>query len=208
MVSDLAKKGFNYFEKLTQQMSICKKAAAQLMAFLEDYTDISKKVDDIHTIEHEGDMVLHEIMGELNRSFITPIDREDIASLAIILDDITDSIEDVANLFDMLMITDVRPEAKEMTRMICESCDALDNAVADFQNFKSSKKLKEYIIQVNGIEEEGDRLHRSVIKNMFKTETDSLTIMKWKETYDILEEVLDSCEDAANLLDSLIIKNS
>ena len=177
------------------------------MAFLEDFSDISKKVEDIHTTEHEGDMLLHEIMGELNRSFITPIDREDIASLAIILDDITDSIEDVANLFDILIITDVRPEAKEMAHMIIDSCDALYNAVSEFPSFKSSKKLKEYIIQVNGIEESGDRLYRNVIKNMFKTETDSLTIMKWKETYDILEEVLDTCEDAANLLDSLMIKN-
>ena len=201
-------KGFNFFEKLTEQMAICKKAAQQLIDMLEDYSDVSVKAEMIHVSEHEGDTMLHDIMGELNRSFITPIDREDIADLAKKLDDINDSIEDVANLFDMLSITSVREEAKTMARFILSACETLYDVISEFYSFKNSKKLKQLIIKVNGVEEDGDRMHRSVIKNMFQKETDVLSIIKWKEIFDMMESVLDNCEDAADLVDSLIMKNT
>ena len=149
-----------------------------------------------------------EIMRELNRSFITPIDREDIVSIANELDDITDTIEDVANLFDIMGITHVRPEALEMARLILEGCDALYNAIAEFSQFKSSKNLNDLIIKVNHAEEEGDRTHRSVLKEMYRSEKDPITLMKWKELFDAMENVLDNCEDVADLLDGLVIKNS
>ena len=204
----MASKSYDYFDKFVQQMSLCKKAAQQLMNLIEDYNEITAKADEIHATEHEADNLLHEILRELNRSFITPIDREDIISIVHELDDITDSIEDVANLFDVLSITQVRPEALEMVKLILIGCEMLYNAVVEFAHFKSSKKINDYIINVNKAEEDGDRLHRSVIKAIFQNETEPVAIMKWKELFDAMETVLDDCEDVADLLDGLIIKNS
>ena len=204
----MAKKTYNYFDKFAEQMSLCKKAAQQLMDMIENYDDIAAKAEAIHKTEHEADNLLHEILDELNRSFITPIDREDILSLARELDDICDSIEDVANLFDMLSITEIRPEAVEMAKLILVGCEVLYDAVAEFTNFKNSKKLGDMIIRVNKAEEDGDRMYRSVIKSIYKSEKDPIMLMKWKEIFDALERVLDDCEDVADLVDGLAIKNS
>ena len=204
----MATKNYNYFDKFTQMMSLSKKAAQQLMNMLTNYTDVSAQAADIHATEHEADLLLHEILSELNRSFITPIDREDILSLVHELDDVVDSIESVANLFDVLSITQIRPEALEMAKLILEGCEALYAAVAEFAHFKKSKTIKELTIKVNNVEEEGDRVHRSVIKAMYQSERDILTLIKWKEIFDAMEEVMDDCEDIADLIDGLIIKNS
>ena len=204
----MASKNYNYFDKFVEQMSLCKKAAQQLMNMLENYNEVSAQAEEIHSTEHEADSLLHEIMSELNRSFMTPIDREDIVSLVNELDDITDSIEDVAILFDILGITQVRPEAVEMGKLILTGCEMLYDAIAEFTHFKNSKKLNELIIRVNKAEEDGDRTHRSVIKAMYQTESDPVTLIKWKEIFDAMENVLDDCEDVADLLDGLIIKNS
>ena len=204
----MATKNYNYFDKFTQQMSLCKKAAQQLMDLVQNFTDVQSKADEIHNTEHEADNLLHEILSELNQSFITPIDREDIVSLVHELDDIADSIEDVANLFDMLSITEIRPESQDMAKLILIGCEALYDAIVEFVHFKNSKKLNDLIISVNKAEEDGDKTHRSVIKDLFQNEKDPIAVMKWKQLFDAMENVLDDCEDVADLLDGLIIKNS
>lgn len=204
----MAKKVYNYFDQFVQQMDLCKQAAAQLVDLLSDYTDVDKKVERIHDTEHQADINLHELMGELNRSFITPIDREDIVQIANAIDDIIDSIEDVSGLFDMLSITKIRSGAKEVGDLIMQSCDALYDVLKEFANFKSSKHLSGLIIKVNKIEEEGDRLYRDILKAMFLNETDAVELLKWKNVFDTLENILDDCEHVADLLDGLVIKNS
>ena len=204
----MASKDYNYFNKFVEQMELCKKAAGQLVTMLENYTDVVTRADEIHDTEHAADILLREIMDELNRSFITPIDREDIVSLVNELDNITDCIEDVASLFDMLSITEVKPEALVMANLILAGCEALCEAIDEFTHFKNSKKLSDLTMKVNLAEAEGDRTHRGVIKAMYQTETDPITIMKWKEIFDMMEAVLDHCEIVADLLDGLVIKNS
>jgi predicted phosphate transport protein (TIGR00153 family) len=199
---------YSFFERFVAQMALCKKAAQQLLDMLEDYSNVTERAKLIHETEHEGDKLLHEILHKLNRSFITPIDREDIVTLSGELDDILDSIEDVANLFDMLSITHVRPEALEMAKLILVGCEALNEAIKEFAHFKNSKKLNELIIHVNHAEEEGDRMHRRVIKDIYKNEKDLLELIKWKEIFDMMEDVLDNCENVADLIDGLVIKNS
>ena len=207
-MNPMAAKNYNYFDKFVQQMSLCKKAAQQLMDMIDNYTDVSTKADAIHNTEHEADDLLHEILSELNRSFITPIDREDIVNLVHHLDDIADSIEDVANLFDVFSITNIRPEALDMAKLILVGCEMLYDAIAEFAHFKNSKKLPDLVIKVNKAEEDGDKMYRNVIKAMYQTEKDPITLMKWKEIFDAMETVLDDCEDVADLLDGLTIKNS
>jgi predicted phosphate transport protein (TIGR00153 family) len=183
-------------------------AAEQLVDMLEDYTDIHSKAEEIHNTEHMADKQLHELMRELNSSFVTPIDREDIVQFANALDDITDSIEDVANLFDMMSIKVVRPEAKAMSRLILDGSKELSELVSEFHLFKSSKKLNALIIKVNEVETTGDVMHRSVLKELFENEKDAIELMKWKQIFDTMEDTLDNFEDVADLIDGLVIKNS
>ncbi|MDR0906562.1 MAG: DUF47 family protein [Oscillospiraceae bacterium] len=204
----MAKKSYNYFEQFEKQMELCERSAAQLAAMLEDYTDIHTKAEEIHATEHLADTCLHELMNELNRSFVTPIDREDIVQISNALDDITDSIEDVANMFDVMSIEVVKPEAKAMSLLIYEACQALSALVSEFPRFKNSKNIKELIVKVNRVEESGDVTYRAIIKEMFLHEKDAIELMKWKEIFETMEDVIDNCEDVAALLDGLVIKNS
>jgi predicted phosphate transport protein (TIGR00153 family) len=204
----VAKRNYSYFEQFEKQIQFCEKAAEQLVAMLEDYTDVQIKAERIHDTEHNADEQLHELMQELNRSFVTPIDREDIVHLANALDDITDAIEDVANLLDVMSIETVKPEAKGMSLLIDEGCKALSELVSEFHLFKSSKKLNDLIIKVNEVEAEGDVLHRSVTKELFKNEKDAVELIKWKQIFDTMEDTLDIIEDVADMIDGLIIKNS
>ena len=203
----MKKKGIDYFETFTQMMKASVRAARQLDELMTDYTDVSAKADRIHDTEHESDELFHTMMNELNRAFITPIDREDIITLAEKLDSITDAIEDTANLFDMLSVTEVRPAAAELSKLIIEGCDALLEFVEEFKSFKSSKKMAELDIKVNQVEEEGDRLHRRIIRDLYSSKDDVLEIIKWKEIYDMMELVLDLCEDVADLMLGLAVKN-
>ncbi len=198
----------NYFEVFNQMAECSVQAAQRLDDMMRNYTDIHAKADAIHDIEHKSDNLFHEMTSELNRAFITPIDREDILHIADAIDSITDAIEDVSNLFDMLSITDVQPEAMSMAKLIIRGCEALLEAIREFQQFKHPKKLVSLIIEVNHVEEEGDKVHRGVIKSLYQNKTlDTLTIVKWKEIYDTMETVLDSCEDVADMLEGLAIKN-
>lgn len=199
---------FNYFEQLTNMVRCSLRAAQKLHDLMQDFTHITEKADAIHDIEHEGDGMLHDLVHALNTSFVTPIDREDLLSIGSGVDTITDLIEDVANLFDMLSIDTMQPEAKAMAQMIVRCCEALVVVTGEFHLFKQSKKLTGMVIDVNHLEEEGDRLHRRVIKQLYANKSmDTLDIIKWKELYDAMEEVLDACEDVADTLEGLAVKN-
>ncbi len=202
------KQDINYFEVFNRMADCTKLAAEKLLDMLRNYTDVAAKADAVHDVEHSCDGLFHEMRTELNRAFITPIDREDIMQIADGIDSITDAIEDVANLFDMLSISAVLPEAVTMAELIVRATDALAVAVKEFQQYKNSKKLGSLLIEVNHLEEEGDRLHRGVIKALYRNASlDVLTIVKWKEIFDMEESVLDACEDVADMLEGLAIKN-
>ncbi len=201
------KKELDYFECFSNMSGASVRAAEKLVDLITDYRDVAAKADAIHTIEHESDELLHEMVVSLNKAFITPIDREDILTVADKIDSITDAIEDVANLFDMLSVTDMRPAAKELARVVLACCKSLHEQVLEFKSFKRSKKLNELGIEVNRLEGEGDGLHRAIIKELYLSGEDVLLILKWRDIYDTMEVVLDMCEDAADLLSGLAIKN-
>lgn len=204
----MAKRDIDYFETFSKMANCSVKAAKQLQDLILNFTDITAKADRIHDTEHESDELFHDMMIELNRAFITPIDREDIIEISNKIDSITDSIEDVSNLFDMLSVTEVRPGAPKLADIIVRCCEDLTIMVDEFRSFKHSKKLNDMCISVNKLEEEGDRLHRSIIKELYTSGIDTLVIVKWKEIYDTMEQVLDLCEDVADLLSGMAIKNS
>ena len=202
------KKETNYFATLNAMVDCSVRAAIQLNEMLNDYTNVTSKAEAIHAVEHEGDKLLHGLIRELNSAFITPIDREDLLHVGNMIDSITDAIEDVANMFDMLSIRKVEKEAFAMSEVMVDACKALAEAVKEFEMFRNSKKLSGLVIEVNHLEEKGDALYRSTMKKLFNnTGMTVLDVVKWKEIYDYMERVLDSCEDVADLLESAALKN-
>ncbi len=202
------KKDVNYFSILNDMAECSYEAAVKLEEMINDYTNVSEKAKAIHDIEHKADGYLHKLIKGINAAFITPIDREDFLAIGNEIDSITDSIEDVANLFDMLSIRTVEEPAKEMADLIKSICAELVKVVKEFEKFLNSKKLSEYVIEVNHLEEKGDNLYRSTMKSLFSdTQKTVLDVVKWKEIYDYMERIFDTCEDVADLIESSAIKN-
>lgn len=187
--------------------SICK-AAELLEELMMNYTDVESKINEIEEIEHECDKQIHQILEQLNKSFITPIDREDIYYISKELDNITDSIEATAHRFDMFSLTGMREDAVKLGKMITQCTKELRNVLSELKKMKTSKILGEKIIEVNRIEDDGDKIYRNAIKTLFNTETNAVEAVKWKEIYEYLENTLDACEDVANLIEGVVMKNA
>jgi uncharacterized protein len=166
---------------------------------------IEDKAHEIREVEHKCDFLTHEIIQRLNKTFITPIDREDIHSLARALDDIMDAIDACAALIPLYHITAVRPGVRELTRIISESTDQVRHAIEALENRTG---IMERTVEINRLENEADRAHQRAVGQLFDEEHDPISVMKWKEILDLLEAATDRCEDVADLLENVVVKHS
>ncbi|MDR3552460.1 MAG: DUF47 family protein [Clostridia bacterium] len=182
-------------------------AAEKLKDLLLNYTDTEAKIAAIEDLEHKCDINVHTLLKHLNRSFITPIDREDIYLIAKEMDDIVDHIESSAYRFKLFNIKEIRPAAMEMTDMIVNCTKELKVVVDEMRYMKTSKILHEKIIEVNRIENQGDDVYREAIHNLFLNETDPMEVIKWKEIYEYMEKTVDACEDVANVIEGIVTKH-
>jgi uncharacterized protein len=162
------------------------------------------KADEIKEAEHKCDQLTHEIIQRLNRTFVTPLDREDIFNLARSLDDVMDAIDAVAALVRLYRLESVRVGARELARIVTASTDQVRLAVGAMQEHKG---LMPHAIEVNRLENEADRVHHQAVSKLFEEERDPLTIIKWKETFDFLEDASDRCEDVANVIEGVMVKH-
>ncbi len=207
----MAKKNeFNYFESFSILSKFSLNSAQILHKTLTNFNprEITARVKEMHHIEHSADLAKHEIMDHLVREFLPPIEREDITSISQEIDDVTDSIEDVLLFINMFNIQKIRLDVLKFTELIVRCCEAMDEAVVEFKNFRSSKKLKEKIIEINRLEEDGDELYVDMMKNLYRTSTDPIELMTWTEIMHRLELCCDNCEDVADILEEIIMKNS
>lgn len=202
------KRDINYFDILITASEFSHKVAVALDALLKDYTDVKRKAEAIHDLEHAADKECHQLLDALNVAFITPIDREDIYQMIRYIDDITDLIEDVANRLAMFDIKVVRQDAIPLGELIVRTTAELEEALHEFKIFKKSKKLRDLIRDINTREEEGDKLYRSHVRTLFTDGTPVIDVIKWKDIYDDMENVLDACEDVANIMEGVVMKNS
>jgi uncharacterized protein len=162
------------------------------------------KAHEIKEIEHKCDFLTHEIIQRLNKTFVTPIDREDIHELARTLDDVMDAIDNAAALIPLYRIDKMRAGAREMTRVIIQQTDEIRVAV---EALEARKGVLERAIEINRLENEADRIHKHALGTLFDEETNPIMVVKWKEIFDILEEATDACEDVANLLENVVVKH-
>lgn len=206
----MKKNNFNYFDAFANLSKYSHKLAVSLHETLSNFDPsvITEKVKKAHDIEHSADHAKHDIMNRLVKEFLPPIESEDITSLTQEIDDVTDSLEDVLIFVDMFNIQTIRPEALKFTELLVSCTKAMDEALEEFKNWKSSKKLHDYIIEVNRLEEIGDSLYIDIMRNLYHTSKDPIELMTWTEILQRLEKCADNCEDVANIIETIVMKNS
>ena len=162
------------------------------------------KAHEIREVEHKCDFLTHEIIQRVNKTFVTPIDREDIHAMARTLDDVMDAIDDAASLIPLYNIQKVRPGARELTHIISAQTDQILLAV---EALERRSGLMDRAVEINRLENEADRAHQRAVGQLFDEERDPIGVMKWKEILDLLEDATDRCEDVANLLENVVVKH-
>ncbi len=207
----MAKKENNYyFDAFEKGLSYANDAAVLLNQCFENYdlANVQAHLDEMHEIEHKADKVKHEMMERLVKEFLPPIEREDIVEMSRIIDDVTDAIEDVLRGMYMYNISSLRSEVKDFTNVIARCCSALIEAAKEFHNFRKSDTLREKIIEINALEEEGDRIFHKAVHDLYVVEKDPIAVISWTTMYKRMEQCCDCCEDVADMFEQVIMKNS
>jgi uncharacterized protein Yka (UPF0111/DUF47 family) len=201
----LAKKNLDYFDMFVKGVGYSLNAAKLLKELLEGEKLLEAKIADIKKIEQDADNHMHMICDSLNVAFITPIDRDDIYRIASETDDITDSIDSVATKLWMMRVSHVTPAMKLMAEYVVNACEKLVGLMSEVKNHKKNNKLNEYTVEINRIEEMGDKCYKDAMRELFGTERDPVELIKTKEIYKEIEDALDNCEDVADCVQSIII---
>ncbi|HEX5043129.1 MAG TPA: DUF47 domain-containing protein [Candidatus Polarisedimenticolaceae bacterium] len=177
-------------------------------AMVSDYRDIELKARQIHSLENDGDRITHDTIDLLNKTFITPIDREDIHELISKLDDVLDLIDAAAHRMVLYRVVTPTPELVAIAAQLVKPVEAVKGGLALLGSMKKARRIQEICIEIKRLEEQADALHRIAIVNLFDKERDPIQILKLKEIYEILEHASDRCEDVANVIEGIVIKNS
>jgi predicted phosphate transport protein (TIGR00153 family) len=195
-------KFFTLFRQLAGKVD---EGARLLRAMMTDFSDLEVKVKAVRTVEHDADILTHEVMDKLNKSFITPIEREDIRALAQYLDTVLDDIEGIANRLSAYGVRAPTPEALEMANLICQATEQIQKAVDSLENLK---QVHIFVVEINRLENMADNISRDVIARLFKDEPDVRDLIRWKDIYEKLERCADRCEDVANVIEDIVVKNA
>lgn len=206
----MAKKGNNYYNMFSDIAGDAIKAAYLLEKTVKNYNPdkIEKQNKTMHEIEYGADLKKHVMMKHLISEFITPIEREDIATLSYMLDDVLDSIEEVYQMFFMYNVKEMRPDAGDFVDLIIRSTEAMKACFDEFEHFRKSDLIANKIVEVNVIEELADSLYFKVIRDLYTKEKDPVNIMVWVRIFNRFERICDQCEHVADMIGSVIMKNS
>jgi uncharacterized protein len=194
-----------FFDLFNQAAANAVAIARALVDLLGHAPDGSQdRIRDIKELEHEGDRLTHEVVGLLNRTFVTPFDRDDMYRLAGALDDICDHIDEAAGNVVGYGVTEIHPAARSQGDVILRAASKLQEAVARLEGFKDSSRQ---LMELRELEDEGDRLNREAVSELFRTSDDAISIIRWKDIHEALEEAVDACENAADVLEAIVVKN-
>lgn len=195
---------FELFDKASENLI---EASNRLVELFETFDTIETRVKAIHELEHEGDLLTHEIMRRLNKTFLTPIDREDIHALAARMDDVLDLMWAAADRVNLFKVKNKLPGSIELAQSLQSNVKAIHRAITELRQKKYSF-VQDLCIEINRLENEADRIFRKLISGLFQTETNPVEIIKWKEILEHLETATDRCEDVANVLESIVLKHA
>jgi predicted phosphate transport protein (TIGR00153 family) len=195
----------SFFELFVRAAANVATGARELAALTADLGDAEAASARLRDIEHQGDELTHRIMETLNTTFVTPFDREDIYRLATVLDDILDASEAAGDLLVLHRIEEPLPELRQQVDVLVRATAAISQAVA---RLRSLQGLNGFLIEINRLENEGDRIYRKTIARLYSGEFRAMDVLKWKDVLDQMEEAIDGCEDIANVIESITLKHA
>jgi len=195
---------FELFDKVAANIS---HAATLLVTIMEHFTNLDNWANEVHELEENGDLLTHDILKKLNKTNITPIDREDIHALASTLDDILDFIWGIAARLAVFKMKESTKEAVIMSKELLTTAELVHKAIKKLKE-KNYSHMQEYCIEINKLENKMDRVFRDALGHLFDEIEDPILVIKWKEIYEHLENASDKCEDVADILESIAIKNA
>jgi predicted phosphate transport protein (TIGR00153 family) len=196
-----------FFDLFEKQAGVVKEAAWQLVALTEDFTNVKEKRHGIEKLEHKGDQITHDIYEELNRTFITPLEPEEISRLASSLDEVLDYIDGSAEKMFYYSIESTDSHMIELAKLIHMSAAEIENAIKGIRSLRDPKYIEERCIEINRLENLADDVLAHAVTDLFRT-TDAIAIIKLKDIYEHLEIATDNCEDVANTLSDIAIRHS
>jgi len=198
-------KFFELFEESARNMV---KASQALKEMINTWEFVGGRVAEITELEHVGDTITHQIMAQLNRTFVTPFDREDIALLAHTLDDVTDFIHAAADAMLIYKIDRPSQRAKELADIIVQQATEVERAMPRLRHRTELKQILGYCVEINRLENMADRIFRAAMAELFDDSTDIAQVIKWREIYEHMESATDRCEDVANVLEGVALKHA
>ncbi|HEX6762593.1 MAG TPA: DUF47 family protein [Gaiellaceae bacterium] len=193
-----------FYDLLGQASGNAQAIAQMLVELLEHWPDDRSRLQQIRDLEHEGDRLTYQVVDLLNRTFVTPFDRDDLYRLASAIDDVCDHVDEAADNIDAYEVKHVPEKARQQAEVIYRAASRLHEAVARLEGFKDSSTQ---LAELRELEDEGDRLSREAVADLFRSTTDPLTIIRWKDIHEQLEEAVDACDDAADVLEAILVKN-
>jgi predicted phosphate transport protein (TIGR00153 family) len=206
---------FNFLPKEEQFFNLFEAQAAYNTRAVKTFKELvnawdpkSTAFEKIREIEHEADITTHEIYDKLNRTFITPFDREDIHQLASEMDDIVDLVQSLCNRMRLYHIANSTPDLTQLVDILDQATDAIRKAVAELQNQAKTRRVLDYCIEINRLENTGDHARDMALSKLFEGQPDPIEVIKWKEIYELVEAAIDKCEDIANTIETILVKQA
>lgn len=203
--SVLAPRDREFFDLFEEAGGNILRAAGLLEDLLKDFPERNELARDILICEQDGDRITHDIIQRLNQTFVTPIDREDIYALASALDDVVDYTEEVADYLGLYKIEAPMSQAQDLAHVLHGAARQIAEAMPRLRGFKD---ISHYTVEINRLENDGDRITREAIASLFDTGIDPMVVIRWKDIFERLEEAIDATEHVANILEGIVIKNS
>jgi uncharacterized protein len=203
--SVIAPRDREFFDLFEEAGGNILRAAALLEELLRDFPESNHLARDILICEQDGDRITHDIIQRLNQTFVTPIDREDVYELASALDDVVDYTEEVADYLGLYKIEAPMQQAEDLSKVLHAAARQIAEAMPRLRGFKD---ISHYTVEINRLENDGDRITREAIASLFDTGIDPMVVIRWKDIFERLEEAIDATEHVANILEGIVIKNS
>jgi predicted phosphate transport protein (TIGR00153 family) len=197
-----------FFELFNQHADLCVKGAREMVALMTNFDDLENRVHAIEGIEKQADKVTHSTLEMLHKTFITPLDRDDIHQLITRMDDILDLLEDAAQTISLYDIKAITPEAKRLAELCLACTEKVKGGVSLLHNMDNSREILAICEEIDRLESDADHVMRAAMSKLFRDEPDVRNLIKLKAIYEILETVTDRCEDVANILEGIIVENA
>ncbi len=197
-----------FFEYFIQHGELCVKGGKEMVALMTNFDDLEHRVHAIESVEKQADKITYAALDLLHKTFITPLDRDDIHKLITRMDDILDLMEDAAQTISLYDIKAITPEAKRLAELCQACCEKVLAAVSLLHNMDNSREILTICSEIDKLESDADHVMRAAMSKLFREEPDVRNLIKLKAIYEILETVTDRCEDVANILEGIIVENA